>query len=341
MTSFKKLFGPHAVSLLIAVLAATFMWYMVCVRDRIEAQYEVFVDYHGVSPKLVITEGLVSKLTIRLRGPETLLRSLGKRHLTQQVDLSKVKKGVTVVPLTPEEMHGDLRAFDIIDIEPARMVVKADNLAERNVTVKPVVSSPLRTGALTVGDVSISPSSVTIKGPESIVSDMSSIKLFILLDPKAAGTTLNQSMNLDTPNLVTATPSAVRVQYTMTSGRTAVARRLRVAIGANKPEAFLVEPAELDVAVEVPDALAKSSSYLAKIAVSAIPPELAPGESARVRLHYRLPEGMTLLPPLTEEVTVTRRGGSKPGRSARQEKQEKQEKQDGEADLDGEAGLFN
>ena len=50
---------------------------------------------------------------------------------------------------------------------------------------------------------------------------------------------------------------------------------------------------------------------------------------------------MTLLPPLTEEVTVTRRGGSKPGRSARQEKQEKQEKQDGEADLDGEAGLFN
>ncbi|MBO4684291.1 MAG: hypothetical protein J5600_03060, partial [Desulfovibrio sp.] len=108
--------------------------------------------------------------------------------------------------------------------------------------------------------------------------------------------------------------------------------------GANKPEAYLVEPAELDVAVEVPEALAKSSSYLAKIAVTAIPPELAPGESAKVRLHYRLPEGMTLLPPLTEEVTVTRRGGSKPGRGT---KQEKQEKQDGEADLDGEAGLFN
>ncbi|MBO4684661.1 MAG: YbbR-like domain-containing protein, partial [Desulfovibrio sp.] len=207
MTSFKKLFGPQAVSLLIAVLAATVMWYMVCVRDRIEAQYEVFVDYHGVSPKLVITEGLVSKITIRLRGPETLLRSYGNRRLTHQVDLSKVKKGVTVVPITPEDLHLDQRVFDIIDIDPARMVVKADNLAERIVPVKSDVKSPLRDGILRVDGVSTSPSSVTIKGPEAIVADISSLKLPIQLDPKAAGTKVDQMMKLDTPNLVTATPS--------------------------------------------------------------------------------------------------------------------------------------
>lgn len=338
MRSFKQLFGPQAVSLLVAVLAATVMWYWVCVRDRIETQYEVFVDYHGIPPKLVITEGLVSKISIRLRGPETLLRSYGKRRLTYQVDLSKVKRGVTVVPITPEDLHLDQRAFDIIDIEPARMVVKADNLAERIVPVKSDIRSNLRRGILRVDGVSTSPSSVTIKGPESIVADISYLRLIVPLDPKAAGTKVDQMMKLDTPNLVTATPSAVRVQYTMTSGRTAVTLRRRVAVSASEPEHYLVEPAEVDVTVEVPDALAKNSSYLAKLAVTAAPPELKPGESARVRLNYRLEDSMTQLPPLTEEVTVTRRGNPRPGRNA---KQEKQERQDGEADLDGEAGLFN
>ena len=345
MTFFKKLFGPQTISILIAVLAATGMWYVVSVRDRIEAQYEVYVDYHSVPQKLVITEGLVSKISIRLRGPETLLRSFGQRHRTQQVDLSTVKKGTTVVPLTPEEMSGDLRAFEIIDITPARIVVKADNLAERSVPVKPVVSSPLRSGALTVGDVSVSPSSVTIKGPESIVSDMSSIRLPIMLESKAAGTTVSQMINLDTPGLVTAVPSAVRVQYTMTSGRTAVSRRLRVAVSASNPEAYAVEPAEIDVVVEVPEALAKNAGWLSRLSVSAFPPELAPGESARVRLRFRPPEGMAVLTPAEGEVTVTRRGGpARHGRKDgkdRRDRTAKQERHDGEPDLDAEGGLFN
>lgn len=91
--------APHLLSLLVAVLAAVGMWYVVSVRDRLEAQVEVNIDYYGIPPNLVVTDGLISKITVRLRGPETLLRSIPQQRLTQAVDLSDIKKGVTVVPL--------------------------------------------------------------------------------------------------------------------------------------------------------------------------------------------------------------------------------------------------
>ena len=103
--------APHLLSLLVAVLAAVGMWYVVSVRDRLEAQVEVNIDYYGIPPNLVVTDGLISKITVRLRGPETLLRSIPQQRLTQAVDLSDIKKGVTVVPLGGDNLGPTFRAF--------------------------------------------------------------------------------------------------------------------------------------------------------------------------------------------------------------------------------------
>lgn len=71
---------PHLASLLISIIAATGMWYVVSVRDRIEAQFDVFIDYYGIPQNLMVTDGLIKKISIRLKGPETLLRSIPKQH---------------------------------------------------------------------------------------------------------------------------------------------------------------------------------------------------------------------------------------------------------------------
>lgn len=313
MKFFRKLFlVPHLASLLISVLAATGMWYVVSVRDRIEAQFEVSIDYFGIPKNLMVTDGLINKLTVRLRGPETLLRSISQQHLNQQVNLSDIKKGVTIVPLAAENLKGTFRAFEIMDIQPPRIVVKADIVLERSVPVKPVITSPLRSGALTVDNVSVSPATVTLRGPEGVINEISSVKLPILLDPKAAGQTVNQTMPLDTPSLVTSVPSSVKVQYTITSGRAVISRRCHVMVSSNTPEDYTVEPQELQLLIEVPEALARSNGYLAKLLASVTPPALKNGESTAVQVHYRLPEGMTIVPPVIEEVTVSRRQGAEP-----------------------------
>lgn len=108
--------APHLMSLLVAVLAAVSMWYVVSVRERLEAQLEVTLDYYGIPANLVITDGLINKAVVRLRGPETLLRSVTQSKLIQAVNLSHIKKGVTMVPLTAEHLGPGFRAFELIDV---------------------------------------------------------------------------------------------------------------------------------------------------------------------------------------------------------------------------------
>ena len=297
----------HLAPLLIAFLTAAVMWYLVSVRDRLEAQLEVNLDYYGIPAHLVITDGLISKVSVRLRGPEILLRSATQRKITQAVNLSGIKKGSNVVPLTQENLGPNFRAFEMIDVQPPRIVIKADTLVERSVSVRPHVESPLRTGVLTVENLSVSPASVMLRGPESVVADLSSIPLIVTLDPKAAGTTVGQTLSLDTPGMVTATPSSVRVQYSITSGRTVVSRHCKVEIAGENRRLYTVEPEEVVVRVEVPEALGKNNQYLSQLGVSVMPPDMEADESRKVDLRFRLPEGMTLLNPAIDTVTLTRK----------------------------------
>ncbi|MDR1660176.1 MAG: YbbR-like domain-containing protein [Desulfovibrio sp.] len=298
-------------SLVIAVLTSISIWYMVSVRERRETQIDIIVDYFGIPSNLVVTDGLVNKVTVRLRGPETLLRTFTQQRLVRTVNLSNIRKGATTVPLTSETLWQTAQAFEVVDIQPSRIVVRADKLVERSVPLRYVLDSPLRGDALTVGEISMTPPTVVLRGPEKVVAGISSLPVTITLDPKAAGSRVKESITLDTPGLVTALPSAVLVQYAITSGRATLSRQCGVALVTENSRLYDVSPAVVTVLVEVPEALSKNSSYLNQLEVSAIPPQLEPGQNAKAVLRLRLPEGMTVLTPL-DDVIVTRKDEPRP-----------------------------
>lgn len=298
---------PNYFIMVIAILAAVIMWYVVSVRDRIEAQVEVNIDYNGIPSNLVVTDGLVTKLQVRLRGPETLLRSMPRERLTEAIDLSKIKKGATVVPLGGEGLGPAFRAFDIVDIQPSRIVIKADNLVEKSVPLRAEIDSPLGGGALTVENVTVSPGTAILKGPEEVLSSISSLTLPIRLDPRTAGTRVTQTISLDTPSLVTSNPSSVRVSYTITSGRTVLSRDCAIKIAGDIDKRYTVTPKTVSLMVEVPEALSRNLAYLNQLEVSVAPPPLEAGEKAAVKLRVKLPEGMTLLNQPSLEAQVTKK----------------------------------
>ena len=305
-SSKKKNILPHVIAVLVSVLIATAMWYTVSVRDRIETQFEVSINYTGIPKNLIVTDGLINKVTVRMRGPQTLLRGINSQRLNQQIDLSMIKKGVTIVPLSTEHLAAYYRAFEVLDVQPPRIVVKADEVVERIIPVQPVITSPLRSGALTVENVVVSPPTVTLTGPESVISEINALRLPITLDPKLAGTTVSQSLPLDTPGLVTATPKNVQATYTITSRRSVIQRAYRVEIVSDKPARYRVSPREVKISVEVPDALARSNSYLSSVQLSVVPPAtLEPGVPVSVPLNSRLPDGMSMVEcPETVEITL-------------------------------------
>ncbi len=298
----------HVISILISVCIATAMWYMVSVRDRIEMQCDVNMDYIGIPKNLIVTDGLIKKITVRVRGPEALLRNVNSPHLSHQIDLSHIKKGVSIVPLTAEKLSGYYRAFDVLDVQPPRIVVKADLIVERVIPVQPQIKSSLRKGAVTVSDVTVTPSSVTVRGPESVVSDITSLRLPIDIDARTSGSAVEQTLPLDSPSLVTLSPKNVRVNYTITSKRVSIDHQYRVEVSSDTPNRFTITPEIVTLAVEVPENLAGNRRYLDGLKLSVIPPvDLKEGECVDLPVHYRTPDGMVILEPMLETVKVSLR----------------------------------
>lgn len=292
--------------MILAVLCATLMWYMVSVRDRREAQVEVNLDYYGIPPNLVVTKGLVSKLIVRLRGPETLLRSIPSELLHQAINLSSIKKGENIVPLGGGEIP-NFRAFDVIDIQPPRIEITADTIMERSVRVTAKVESPLGGDALTIEGVSVNPATVILRGPEQTIAKLSEITVEIRADAKSVGRQQDRTITLDTPSLVTASPPSVQVRYIITSGRTVLSRSCPVVVAGDYHHDYITDPKEFTVLVEVPDALARDEKYLKQLEATVVPPALDPGKSIRLKPKLRLPEGMSLTTPLDREVLVSRK----------------------------------
>ena len=292
--------------LLLALCMGTGMWYTVTIRDRLDAQLDIRLDYKKIPDNLVVTDGLINKVSVRLRGPEALVRGINPQNLIQVMDLSTIKKGGNIIPLVPDQWGAALRAFEIVEVNPPRLLVQADTVQERTLTVTPQIKSPLQNAVLDVQHVQVTPPAVTLRGPEGVLASMKNVPLVIKLDAKAAAGDYQQNLALDLPSQVTSTPSTVRVSYTIASARKQITLERPITIDAPDRRNFTATPSNILLYVEVPEALIKNSVYLNKAVVSVTPPPLDTGASATAPARFDLPEGMSLVAPQSADITVTR-----------------------------------
>lgn len=292
--------------LLFSLCLASGMWYTVSVRDRVDAQLDVRLDYRRIPDNLVVTDGLVNQLRVRLRGPAALVRGINPQSLIQVIDLSHIRKGNNIIPLVPDQWGADLRAFEIMEVTPARLSLEVDSIQERQLVVSASVRSPLKDSVLAAEHVQVTPSTILVRGPESVVSAMKNIPVSVKLDATAAAGDYNVTLPLDLPSLVSSTPSTVRVSYTITSTRKQITLERPVTIDAPDKRNYTATPSTLLLYVEVPEALTRNSVYLNKASVSVTPPPLDAGASATAPVRFELPEGMELVAPRSADITVTK-----------------------------------
>lgn len=292
--------------LLLSLCLASGMWYSVTIRDRVDAQLVVRLDYKRIPDNLVVTDGLVSQVRVRLRGPEALVRGINPQNLIQVINLAHIRKGSNTIPLVPEQWSAGLRAFEVLEVSPTRLTLEVDNLQERQVPVVPTINSPLKNSVQQVARIQVTPPLVTVRGPESVVSGMKTIPLPVQLDATAATGDYSLVLPLDTPSLVSANPPSVRVSYAITSTRKQVTLERPITIDAPNKKNYTATPAKLLLYVEVPEALVRNSVYLNKATVNVTPPPLEAEESATAPARFDLPEGMSLVAPQSADITVTK-----------------------------------
>lgn len=163
-------------SLLLALLLATLVWYAIAQerRERIsERQIDVSVTLVNVPAQMIVTSDVPRTLTVRVRGPLRLLRTLDPAETGVVIDLRGAGEGETDVPVESHNVAVP-QGVQVIAVVPAEVPLRLERLVRRRVAVQArVVGEPAE--GLTVGDVSIEPPSVVVSGPRQQVESLQAV----------------------------------------------------------------------------------------------------------------------------------------------------------------------
>ncbi len=204
--------GQNTLYLMFSFCAAFFIWYTLTVQEQVEAPYDVRIEYTNLPKDLVVTEGLINTVSVRLRGSANFFSTLSNKDLTYTLDLSSVKKGATVIPIE-FETDARYRILELVSVQPAQIVIISEGLVEKEVLLEPLMMEHDDLKNYVVSDIAVSPEKVTIKGAESIIKTIN--RIIVPFNPtlEDEGGEYTDSLGIITPKSTEATQKIVDVSY--------------------------------------------------------------------------------------------------------------------------------
>jgi len=182
---------------LISLGLAAMLWTFVATEASSEIGMEVPLEYRNIPPQLEITGDTTNMVQVRLRGSSNVIRDISPRDVSTTIDLSKMRTGEKIVPLSPQNVQAPFGA-DVVRVNPSSVRFNLERTMTKTVPVVPtILGQP--TDGFELGPVMVNPSKVEVEGPESRVNTLESIATVpIRLDRRQ--THIEQSVDLDVPD---------------------------------------------------------------------------------------------------------------------------------------------
>lgn len=163
--------GIKAVSLAVAVALAIF------VRGEKTAigNFRVKVNYL-VDEARILTSTPQGEITLRLKGPETMISQLRESDLSPVViDLPKQQSGQYCPEYRPADLPPRFQSMQVEEILPRCISLKLERRIEKEVLVVPdIVGTP--EAGYSLGNISSDPPKVTLYGAESAVREVHQVR---------------------------------------------------------------------------------------------------------------------------------------------------------------------
>jgi YbbR domain-containing protein len=130
----------------------------------------VRIEYRGLRPGVEIVNDGEQTVTVRVKGPRNVTRSLTPNQLLVVADLSNKEPGERIVQLKPDEsfMPDDVQ---IIQIDPASIRIKLELTKTKRVRVEPQFLGHVAKGFERLR-FNLTPSEVEIEGPQSMIDNI-------------------------------------------------------------------------------------------------------------------------------------------------------------------------
>lgn len=279
---------------LIAMALAVFSWYQVSGRERVETWVELPLEVTSPPKGLVIQQGLVNRVQVRVRGPRGLIRRLGDRDLAYTLPLAGLRVGRNVIELDPASVPVS-RALQIIEVNPQRLMLTVDRVASKSVPVKPAWTAA-KDADFQVLKVAAEPGEVILTGPESLVADISLVQTELIeFTPRRSGLWDND-VGLSLPAGVEAVPPRVRVEAAIEVKTKDVWLKVPFRLDAWELRAVTrIDPSEVKVRASVPLPLWRLGDVENQVYATLRLPRDAPPGVLEIPFDVALPEGCELI----------------------------------------------
>lgn len=290
-------------TMVLAIALAIFTWFLVTGREVVEAWLEMPVVMTNPPEGMIIEDGLVDKIQVRLRGPKGLVDSLSSQHLTYSLDVSKLKIGQQVLDIDVESLPLTA-SYEIIEVKPNRLKLMVDRRIVKKIPLEPAWSGTLPADYKLL-EVVASPPLVELKGPETKLRKIN--KARVVLEEsfeEDVPSVWEEDVGIELDEEITASPAQVHVQAFFGPKTRDIWVKLPLELSIPKGYEASVEQDYVRLHIEGPIFLFRNNEFRKNMeAILSFGTEVKPG-TFELDYDIVLPEGCRLLKKNPEMITT-------------------------------------
>jgi YbbR domain-containing protein len=171
--SLKSFVSTNPMLKIMSLIIASMLWFFVVSQGRSVIVMDIPVGFKNIPHDLEVIDG-AKTVSLSIEGHERLLQKLRQGDVSVSIDLGRVKKGNIFFPLTIDNVMLP-NTLTVTDISPQTVKLKIEARVTKRVPVRTlIVGSPAP--GFTIKGINVVPGEIEIKGAESILSKIYSIK---------------------------------------------------------------------------------------------------------------------------------------------------------------------
>lgn len=196
---------------ILALALAVFTWFLVTGREVVESWVDMPVVMTNPPEGLIIEDGLVDKIQVRLRGPKGLVGNLTTQNIPYHVDVSNLKIGMQVVDIDASNIPLP-STYEIIEVKPNRLKLTVDRRISKEIEVEAAWSGDLNSD-YKLKEITVDPKFVVVRGPATVLRKVSKARAVMKEDfPEDVPESWTEDVGLELAPEIEASPGQVRVE---------------------------------------------------------------------------------------------------------------------------------
>ncbi len=170
----QKIWSKEWVLKFVSLCLAMMLWYFVGGEDVVDKNILVRVEAINLPNDLIISNKYKREIEVTVRGPRSVLLEMGKDQSALQINLSNATPGTRVENIENNAIPVS-RGVEVLRVQPSTIILSLDNLIQKELPIKAVTAGDVSTG-YQLAELELTPRSITINGPETILSRVDVIR---------------------------------------------------------------------------------------------------------------------------------------------------------------------